>query len=130
MEPGGSYDIEIAIPADHVPGTNWYHPHHHGSADVQLASGCVGALIIDGDFEGVPEITAARERTLVMTEPVFDAFGTIEDFSTIFPEGAQRFLAINAFANRRSDAPAKCSAGASCMPAGRTTSSWSLPGTR
>jgi FtsP/CotA-like multicopper oxidase with cupredoxin domain len=95
MEPGGSYDIEIAIPADHVPGTNWYHPHHHGSADVQLASGCVGALIIEGDFAGVPEITAARERTLVMTEPVFDAFGTIEDFATIFPEGSQRFLAIN-----------------------------------
>ena len=87
MEPGGSYDIEIAIPADHVPGTNWYHPHHHGSADVQLASGCVGALIIEGDFAGVPEIAAARERTLVMTEAVFDAFGTIEDFSTIFPEG-------------------------------------------
>src|SRR5262249_41471445 len=95
MEPGQSHDIEIAIPADHVPGTNWYHPHHHGSADVQLASGCVGALIIDGDFAGVPEIAAARERTLVMTEAVFDAFGTIEDFATLFPENAPRFLAIN-----------------------------------
>lgn len=24
MEPGQSYDIEIAIPSDHIPGTNWY----------------------------------------------------------------------------------------------------------
>ena len=27
MEPGESYDIEIAIPSDHIPGTHWYHPH-------------------------------------------------------------------------------------------------------
>ena len=95
MPPGGSYDIEIAIPADHVSGTNWYHPHNHGSADVQLASGCVGALIIEGDFAGVPEIAGARERTLVLTEAVFDAFGTIEDFATLFPENAARFLVVN-----------------------------------
>src|SRR6266446_1979290 len=54
MEPGQSYDIEIAIPADHVPGTNWYHPHMHGSADVQIASGAVGALIVEGDFQDCP----------------------------------------------------------------------------
>ena len=59
MEPGQSYDIEIAIPSDHIPGTNWYHPHMHGSADVQIASGAVGALIIEGDFTDVPEIAAA-----------------------------------------------------------------------
>jgi FtsP/CotA-like multicopper oxidase with cupredoxin domain len=32
MEPGQSYDIEIAVPRDHTKGTYWYHPHHHGSA--------------------------------------------------------------------------------------------------
>src|SRR5258706_9422403 len=37
----------------------------------------------------------ARERTLVLTEAVFDAFGTIEDFATIFPENSPRFFAIN-----------------------------------
>jgi FtsP/CotA-like multicopper oxidase with cupredoxin domain len=44
MEPGQSYDIEIAIPGDHTRGTCWYHPHHHGSADVQMTSGMAGAL--------------------------------------------------------------------------------------
>ena len=39
MEPGQSYDIEIAIPPEHTRGTYWYHPHHHGSADVQMSSG-------------------------------------------------------------------------------------------
>jgi len=95
MEPGKSYDIEIAIPSDHIPGTNWYHPHAHGSADVQIASGAVGALIVDGDFADVPEIAAAKERLLVLTEAVFDEFGMIEDFGTLFPETAARFLAVN-----------------------------------
>jgi FtsP/CotA-like multicopper oxidase with cupredoxin domain len=95
MEPGASYDILIAIPSDHIPGTNWYHPHAHGSADVQIASGCVGALIIEGDFADVPEIAAAKERLLVLTEAVFDEFGMIEDFGTLFPETAARFIAVN-----------------------------------
>jgi FtsP/CotA-like multicopper oxidase with cupredoxin domain len=95
MEPGKSYDIEIAIPSDHVPGTNWYHPHAHGAADIQIASGAVGALIIEGDFADVPEIVSAQERLLVLTEAVFDAFGTVEDFSTLFPETAARFIAVN-----------------------------------
>src|ERR1700724_103546 len=95
MEPGKRYEIEIAIPADHVCGTNWYHPHAHGSAGVQIASGVAGALIIEGDFEDVPEIAAAQERLLVLTESVFDSFGTIENFETLFPETAARFLAVN-----------------------------------
>jgi FtsP/CotA-like multicopper oxidase with cupredoxin domain len=95
MEPGKSYDVEVAIPSDHIPGTNWYHPHMHGSADVQIASGAVGALIIEGDFDDVPEIAAAKERLLVLTEAVFDEFGMIEDFATLFPETAARFFAVN-----------------------------------
>jgi FtsP/CotA-like multicopper oxidase with cupredoxin domain len=127
MEPGESYDIEIAIPSDHIPGTNWYHPHAHGSADVQIASGAVGALIIEGDFADVPEIAAAQERLLVLTEAVFDDFGMVEDFGTLFPETAARFLAVNGVRLSRPSpcGLARCSAGASCMPAGRTTCSWS-----
>jgi FtsP/CotA-like multicopper oxidase with cupredoxin domain len=95
MEPGKSYDIEIAIPAGQVPGTNWYHPHMHGSADVQIASGALGALIVEGDFKDVPEIAAAEERLLILGEVVFDAFKTIESFDTLFPETATRFLTVN-----------------------------------
>ncbi len=95
MEPGQSYDVEIAIPADHTAGTYWYHPHHHGSADVQVASGMAGAIIIDGDFDDVPEIAAARERLMVLGEVVFDAFGMIESLDTLFPEHAVRFLTVN-----------------------------------
>jgi FtsP/CotA-like multicopper oxidase with cupredoxin domain len=95
MLPGKSYDIEIALPKDHTRGTYWYHPHHHGGADVQMASGMVGAIIVEGDFADVPEIVQAKERTMVLSQIVFDGAGMIEDFSTLFPETATRFLAIN-----------------------------------
>jgi FtsP/CotA-like multicopper oxidase with cupredoxin domain len=95
MAPGKSYDIEITLPADHTRGTYWYHPHHHGSADVQVASGMAGAIIVEGDFAEVPEIARARERILLLTQIVFDAFYMIEDFGTLFPETSTRFLAVN-----------------------------------
>ena len=59
MVPGKSYDVEVALPEDHTRGTYWYHPHHHGSADVQVASGMAGAIIVEGDFADVPEIARA-----------------------------------------------------------------------
>src|SRR3954453_21544502 len=49
MTPGHTYEIEIKLPEDHTKGTYWYHPHHHGSADVQMSSGMVGAVVIEGD---------------------------------------------------------------------------------
>src|SRR4029077_652206 len=47
------------------------------------------------DFADVPEIAQARERVMLLTQVVFDAYSMIEDFGTLFPEGATRFLAIN-----------------------------------
>jgi FtsP/CotA-like multicopper oxidase with cupredoxin domain len=95
MEPGESYDVEVTIPRDHPSGTYWYHPHHHGGADVQIASGMAGAVIIDGDFDVVPEIANAKERTLVLGQTVFDNLGSVEDFDTLWPETATRFFSIN-----------------------------------
>jgi FtsP/CotA-like multicopper oxidase with cupredoxin domain len=95
MEPGQGYDIEIAIPADHTRGTYWYHPHHHGSADVQITGGMAGALIIEGDFDDVPEIASAAERVLLLNEVLFDYRGMIESYDTVWPEAVPRFLSVN-----------------------------------
>jgi len=95
MSPGETYDIEIEVPKDHTRGTYWYHPHHHGSADVQMASGMIGVIVVNGDFADVPEIANARERILVLTQVVHDARGMIENFETLFPETSTRFLAVN-----------------------------------
>jgi len=95
MEPGQSYDIEIRIPADHTRGTYWYHPHHHGSADIQISGGMAGAVIIEGDFDDIPEIASARERVLILNEVLFDYRGTIENYDTVWPEAVPRFLSVN-----------------------------------
>ena len=95
MVPGESYDIEITLPKDHTRGTYWYHPHHHGSADIQMASGMAGAIVVEGDFADVPEIASAKERVLVLAQVVYDARGMIENFETLFPETATRFLTVN-----------------------------------
>ena len=95
MEPGQSYDIEIAVPDDHTKGTYWYHPHHHGSADVQMTSGMAGALIVEGDFDDVPEIAGAAEHVLLLNEVLFDYRGAIELYDTVWPEAVPRFLSVN-----------------------------------
>jgi FtsP/CotA-like multicopper oxidase with cupredoxin domain len=95
MWPGGSYDIEIALPEDHPAGTYWYHPHRHGGADIQIASGMAGVIVIEGDFDKVPEIAAARDRVMVLSEVVFDAWGMVETFDVVFSETAARFLTLN-----------------------------------
>jgi len=95
MPPGQAYNVEIALPSDHTRGTYWYHPHHHGSADIQIASGMMGAIVVEGDFADVPEIAVARERLLVLSQVVHDSRGMVEDFDTLWPETATRFLTVN-----------------------------------
>lgn len=95
MEPGQTYEIEVPIPASHPPGTYWYHPHRHGSANVQVASGMAGALILEGDFANVPQIFRARERVLILQQLAFDALGTVESFDTVWPKQAARLFTVN-----------------------------------
>lgn len=47
------------VPADHVSGTFWYHPHKHGAAVTQVSGGMAGPLIIcgqSGKEEGLDKI--------------------------------------------------------------------------
>ena len=95
MAPGQSYEIETTIPRDHTRGTYWYHPHHHGSADVQITGGMAGALIVEGDFDDIPEISGSVDRVLILNEVLFDHRGTIETYDTVWPEAVPRFLSVN-----------------------------------
>lgn len=64
--PGESYHYTFPIPADHPSGLYWYHPHHHGSTDVQVASGMAGLIVMHGPIDDVPEIAAARDVILAV----------------------------------------------------------------
>jgi FtsP/CotA-like multicopper oxidase with cupredoxin domain len=115
MLPGKSYDIEITLPADHTRGTYWYHPHHHGSADVQVASGMTGAIVVEGDFADVPEIARARERVMLLSEVVFDSSYMVEDMARSFRKPRRASWRSTASGGRSST----CGRGGAALAAGR-----------
>jgi len=62
------YDIRLAFERGgekmpHPPGTHWYHPHSHGSTQMQVASGMAGFLIVEGDVdEAINRAMTGQER--------------------------------------------------------------------
>jgi len=66
IDPGQTYDYAFPIPADQPPGLYWYHPHHHGSTDVQVAGGMAGLIVVHGAIDQDPEIAAARDIRVVV----------------------------------------------------------------
>ncbi|MGA8534077.1 MAG: multicopper oxidase domain-containing protein [Candidatus Tumulicola sp.] len=66
IEPGRSFLYSFPIPPDHPSGLHWYHPHKHGSTDVQVSGGMAGLIVVRGPIDDVPEIAAAREIFLVV----------------------------------------------------------------
>ncbi|WP_437935048.1 multicopper oxidase family protein [Sorangium sp. So ce341] len=68
IAPGQTYTYLFDIPSDHPSGFYWYHPHHHGSTAVQAVSGMAGAIVVLGSIDEVPEITAARDVHLIVSD--------------------------------------------------------------
>lgn len=62
IDPGTMRDYVFKIVPDQPPGLYWYHPHCHGSTDVQVSSGMAGLIVIEGDIDRVPEIADARDE--------------------------------------------------------------------
>src|SRR5579862_876158 len=66
IKPGESFQYDFPIPADHPSGLHWYHPHKHGSTNVQVSNGMAGLVVVRGPIDRVPEIAAARELFMVV----------------------------------------------------------------
>lgn len=62
------YRWDIDEDGIHHEGTNWYHPHIHGSTAIQVVNGVAGALIVEGPLDAEPEVAATQERVLVINE--------------------------------------------------------------
>lgn len=75
------------IPANHPPGTYFYHAHFHGSVALQVASGMAGALIIEGPVDEIPEIRAAKEQVLCFQTPRVNSAGVCEDYEVLNQPG-------------------------------------------
>ena len=75
VDPGGSFDYEYRLPADHPPGVYWYHPHLHGLVAEQIFGGLFGAIVV----EDTEPIAAAIERVLLVSDTELDAAGNVRD---------------------------------------------------
>ena len=75
VRPGQSFSYEYRLPADHPPGTYWYHPHHHGMVADQVSGGLFGAIIVEE--EEAPAIS--RERILVVSDITLDGSGALAE---------------------------------------------------
>jgi len=69
IKPGETFHYSIKIPLTQKSGTFWYHPHHHELSAGQVASGLVGAIIVEDALDSLPVIRNATERTLVLADP-------------------------------------------------------------
>jgi FtsP/CotA-like multicopper oxidase with cupredoxin domain len=77
VEPGETFDFEFNLPADHMPGICWYHPHVHGDTYEHVNGGMAGAIIIEGGLDEVPGIAGLTERLLILQSTQFDANGVV-----------------------------------------------------
>jgi len=59
---GSTYTYSYDLPAFHMGGTFWYHPHHHGSTAIQAGGGAAGMLIVEDAPGSLPPSVAALEE--------------------------------------------------------------------
>lgn len=69
VPPGQEYDYVIPFDENHMPGTYWVHPHHHGSTTLHLGGGAALALIVKDPPGYLPtEIENAKDTVLVFQD--------------------------------------------------------------
>ena len=88
------------LPTEHLGGTHFYHPHHHGSTFLHIAGGAMGMIIVedDGAADLVPEsVMAMTEQHIILTRLDQRASGAGGD--TIFWHNNDGYTSIrgNAF---------------------------------
>ena len=82
VAPGTTGAYEYDIPADHAPGTFWYHPHVHGSSSNQQGGGMAGALIVEPTNRAAylpPAVAAMDEAVLLLQHLCFRNIGKYQD---------------------------------------------------
>lgn len=94
------YDIEVQLPEKHPGGTDWYHPHVHGSTAIQVASGMVGALIVEGGLDEIPAIASAQEKIMVFQQIDYGNNGRIDDYKNFGVKSGNQKLTLHQSLNR------------------------------
>lgn len=99
--PGAVRQHELTIPMDHTNGVYWYHPHLHGSSNVQVSSGMFGAILIRDPADKFITSADIRERVIFVHKVnlVIDSqkVGKTESFYDSLNGATSSFLLNGAF---------------------------------
>ncbi|GKS90571.1 multicopper oxidase domain-containing protein [Acidovorax sp. SUPP2539] len=95
--PGASRQHEVAIPADHTNGIYWYHPHLHGSSNVQVSSGMFGAILIHDPKDTFIDTPDIRERAIHVHKVNLTDEGKTESFYDSIRTASSGFLLNGAY---------------------------------
>jgi FtsP/CotA-like multicopper oxidase with cupredoxin domain len=68
INPGQTFQYNVAFPANEPPGLYWYHPHIHGIAEHALQGGAAGAIVVDGIQNVQPAVSGLRQRVLMVRD--------------------------------------------------------------
>ncbi len=89
VAPGTSRTYTFDLPPDQPSGLFWYHPHHHGSSDVEVSGGMAGLIIVKGPIDQVPEIAAARDIPIAVQTIQVQQDATTPGLYTLEPKAYQ-----------------------------------------
>jgi FtsP/CotA-like multicopper oxidase with cupredoxin domain len=74
VHPGECYCYRFNVPEHHPPGMYWYHPHLHGAAAVQIWSGMLGTLYVEGPLEDeLARYGVTQSEEFVIWDPAFQS---------------------------------------------------------
>jgi FtsP/CotA-like multicopper oxidase with cupredoxin domain len=68
VNPGETFQYNVAFPYNEPSGLYWYHPHIHMIAQLQTQGGATGAIVIEGAENQQPAVSDMRERILIVRD--------------------------------------------------------------
>lgn len=95
--PGKNRQHEVTIPMDHTNGIYWYHPHLHGSSNVQVSSGMFGAIIIRDPADKFITSPDIRERVIHVHKLTLNKDAKTDSFYDSVNSDASAFLLNGAY---------------------------------
>jgi FtsP/CotA-like multicopper oxidase with cupredoxin domain len=68
INPGETFQYNVAFPRNEPSGLFWYHPHIHMLAERSVQAGATGAIVVDGIENQQPAVSGLRQRVLMVRD--------------------------------------------------------------
>jgi FtsP/CotA-like multicopper oxidase with cupredoxin domain len=68
INPGETFQYNVAFPRNEPSGLYWYHPHIHMLAERGVQAGATGAIVVDGIENQQPAVSGLRQRVLMVRD--------------------------------------------------------------